>query len=174
MSNLLSTPSEPPCSGEESIGNDQPTLTQCEMAKEAEEVEKKMTRSEAFRTFRPAVYFGILFSAACVMEGFDIVQTTGLFALQRFRDEYGVPVVVIKPDGSAVEEYEISAPWQLGITSGMMVGEIVGILLNGYLTERLGYKKTFLTSLIAITSFILVLFCANSLPLFLIGMTICG
>lgn len=51
----------------------------------------------------------------------------------------------------------------------MNVGQIIGLFINGFVSERFGYRKTMLGSLLATTLAIFVLFFAPSKPVLLIG-----
>lgn len=67
------------------------------------------------------------------MEGFDIVLINNFYALPQFAQRYGVEL----QDG-----WSITAAWQAGLTNGANVGEIIGLCINGWASERFGYKKT--------------------------------
>lgn len=51
----------------------------------------------------------------------------------------------------------------------MNVGQIIGLFINGVVSERFGYRKTMLASLLATTLAIFILFFAPSKPVLLIG-----
>jgi len=38
--------------------------------------------------------------------------------------------------------YQIPARWQAGLSNGANVGEIIGLFLNGWISERFGYRYT--------------------------------
>lgn len=67
------------------------------------------------------------------MEGFDIVLINNFYALPQFAQRYGVEL-----EGG----WSITAAWQAGLTNGANVGEIIGLCINGWASERFGYKKT--------------------------------
>ncbi len=88
-----------------------------------------------------------------------------LFALPEFTKKYGSPV------GSG---YRISAPWQTGLNNAARVGEILGLLLNGWLAERFGFKKTMIGTLTVLIGFIFIRSSRKNLPTLLVGDILMG
>lgn len=72
------------------------------------------------------------------MEGFDVVLINNFYALPQFAEKYGS----LTKEG----KYSISAQWQAGLSNGAQVGEIIGLALNGWSSERFGYKKTMIAA----------------------------
>jgi SP family general alpha glucoside:H+ symporter-like MFS transporter len=70
------------------------------------------------------------------MEGFDLVLLSSLFAQPQFQRKYGVQLA----DGS----YTIESRWQIGLNLAVQAGSIIGLLGNGWASERFGYRKTIL------------------------------
>lgn len=77
------------------------------------------------------------------MEGFDVVLLGNFYALPQFQQAYGD----LQPGGG----YQISATWQAGLSNGANVGEIIGLCINGWASERFGYKKTMIAAVSVIT-----------------------
>ncbi|KPI42725.1 General alpha-glucoside permease [Cyphellophora attinorum] len=109
-------------------------------AKLATEEEKSMTVLEALRLYPRAVGWSVLFSTAIAMEE-----------------------KVWSPEHKKPGTYQISAPWQAGLSNGARVGEILGLLLNGYLAERFGMKKTMIGSLILLSGLLFIPFFAQNI-----------
>jgi SP family general alpha glucoside:H+ symporter-like MFS transporter len=105
-------------------------------ANKATQSEQNMTLMQGLRLYPKAVAWSILLSAAIIMEGFDKVLIANLMAVPAFKQRFGQPIA----DGS----YEVTAAWQAGLTNGAYVGEMCGLLLNGIIADRLGYKGTIL------------------------------
>lgn len=70
------------------------------------------------------------------MEGFDLVLISSLFAQPQFQRKYGVPL----NDGTG--NYTIESKWQIALNLAVQAGSIVGLLINGWASERFGYRKT--------------------------------
>lgn len=151
-------------------------------AKQANRKEHALTLKEALRTYPKAVGWSVFVSLACVMEGYgevpspkpdvsllnspkDTAFITSLYAQNAFRRDFGVPY-----DGG----YEITAPWQTGLSMGAKVGIIIGIFLNGYLAEKFGMKRLMLVCYVLICAFTFILVFAKSMTVLLIGEILCG
>jgi SP family general alpha glucoside:H+ symporter-like MFS transporter len=52
---------------------------------------------------------------------------------------------------------------QAGLSDGATAGEILGLSINGTVSELLGYRKTMMVSLVAVSAFVFILFFANNL-----------
>lgn len=137
-------------------------------AKDATHAEKNMIIWQAFRTYPKAVVFSMILSTAIVMEGYDIVLLANFYAFPSFNTRYG------SPTGDPKNPYEIPAAWQAGPSNGAGVGEILGLFINGIVSERYGYRKTMLVSLVAVTAFIFVPFFAKNLIELQMGEILCG
>lgn len=83
------------------------------------------------------------------MEGFDVVLLGSFYALPQFNQKYG-------HYNEAHAAYEISASWQAGLSNGAQVGEIFGLALNGWASERFGYRKTMIVALTCMIAFIFI------------------
>jgi len=64
----------------------------------------------------------------------DGVLMGSFYAYPAFQAKYGQ----LLPDGTV----GLSAPWQAGLSNGVNVGEILGLFVNGIVSERYGYRKT--------------------------------
>ncbi|OXG56143.1 MFS transporter, SP family, general alpha glucoside:H+ symporter, partial [Cryptococcus neoformans MW-RSA1955] len=102
-------------------------------ARQGMESEKALSLRESLRRYPRAVAWSVLLSTSLVMEGFDIILINNFYALPQFVQKYGVEL-----EGG----WTITAAWQAGLTNGVNVGEIIGLCINGWASERFGYKKT--------------------------------
>jgi len=137
-------------------------------AKDATENEKSMSIIQAFRTYPKAVMFSMCLSTAIIMEGYDVVLLANFYAFPTFNKRYGTAT------GNPKTPYQIPAPWQAGLSNGANVGEILGLFINGIVSERYGYRKTMIVSLIAVCGFIFIPFFAKDLIDLEIGEILCG
>lgn len=135
-------------------------------ASKATHSEQNMSLLQGLRLYPKAVAWSVLLSAAIIMEGFDKVLIANLMAVPAFKEKFGSQL----PDGS----FEVTAAWQAGLTNGAFVGEFLGLLLNGYIADRLGYKKTMLGALFAVNLFIFIVFFAQNIVMLLVGLMLCG
>jgi SP family general alpha glucoside:H+ symporter-like MFS transporter len=95
------------------------------------------------------------------------VLLANFYAFPSFNAKYG------SPTGDPTSPYQIPAPWQAGLSNGAGVGEILGLFINGIVSERYGYRKTMIVSLIAVIGFIFIPFFAKNLIDLEIGEILC-
>lgn len=100
------------------------------------------------------------------MEGFDKVLINNLFAYEPFQKAFGVQLA----DGT----YQLTAAWQSALSNGALIGEILGLLVNGIAAEKFGYRKTMITALGLVIAFIFVVFFAQNTITLLVGQILCG
>lgn len=124
-------------------------------AEDATNREHELTLLQAIKLYPKAVIWSIAMSAALVMDGYDGKLIAGFFAQPAFRKAYGD----MQPNGS----YGISASWQAALINGNNVGQLIGLLLAGYLSEAVGFRKTMAIGLVIMPPFILMQFLAPSL-----------
>ncbi|ORY88477.1 general substrate transporter [Leucosporidium creatinivorum] len=136
-------------------------------ARDASDLESNMTLREALRCYPKAVFWSLCLSTAIVMEGFDVVLLGSFYALPTFVRDYGE----LQPDGT----YNISSAWQAGLSNAVQVGSIIGLLINGWASDRFGYKKTMIAALFAMILTILVPVLSNGrIEVLLVGEFLMG
>lgn len=62
----------------------------------------------------------------------------------------------------------------LTTTKGVIVGEIIGLFLNGWISEYLGYRYTVIGCLALITGFTAIFFTAQTVVHLLVAEILCG
>lgn len=95
------------------------------------------------------------------MEGYDVVLLGSFYALPQFNQKYGH----LSSDGT----YVISASWQAGLSNGAQVGEIIGLAINGWASERFGYRLTMIAALSMMICAIFLPFFAHNIETLLAG-----
>lgn len=70
--------------------------------------------------------------------------------------------------------YQVSAPWQSGLSNGANVGEIIGLFINGFVSERFGYRYTVMTCLVLIIGFTAIFFTAPTVVELEVAEILCG
>lgn len=108
--------------------------------KAATQAEHKMTFLRGLRLYPKAIAWSALLSATIIMEGYDTTLIGNFLAFPVFRKNYGHLV--------AGHGYQISPSWQTALPNGALTGEILGLCVNGIVTERFGYKKTVIVALV--------------------------
>ncbi|EOA84003.1 hypothetical protein ACJQWK_00737 [Exserohilum turcicum] len=129
--------------------------------------EHNMTVRQSLRFWWKAIIFSFIISLCVVMEGYDTSLMNKFFAFQPFCDRFGDQV---DAQGTRI----VSSRWQTIILNGTQVGCILGLILNGYVTEWIGYKKTMIGSMLFMTGAVFIPFFSTGLEMFLVGGIIQG
>ncbi|KAL7788953.1 general substrate transporter [Trichoderma ceciliae] len=135
-------------------------------AQDANAQEHDLTFFQALSLYPKGVFWSIVMSTAVVMEGYDTKLIGTLFAQPTFQQKFGQEV---KP-GS----FQITAPWQTGLSNGSTVGQLLGLLLAGYVSEKFGFRKTMLAGLMIVIGFIFITFFTPGLVVLEIGQILFG
>jgi SP family general alpha glucoside:H+ symporter-like MFS transporter len=101
-------------------------------AKLATDKEHRMTLLQGIKLYPKAVFWSVLISTCIVMEGYDISLINNFYAFETFNRKYGVEI--------APGKFQVPAAWQAGLSNGANVGEIIGLFINGFVSERFGYR----------------------------------
>src|SRR5438045_36096 len=118
------------------------------------EKEQKMTLMQGIRLYPKAVAWSVLISTCIAMEGYDVSLVNNFYAFPQFNRKYGEQL----PDGT----WQVPAPWQAGLSNGANVGEIIGLMINGYVSQRFGYRYTVMSCLTLIIAFTAIFFTAQN------------
>lgn len=132
----------------------------------AAEHEREVTFLKSLKLYPAAIGWSVLLSTAIIMEGYDMKLIGSLNAQPAFKRRYGEQL----PDG----KYEIPASWQAGLSNGASVGSLIGLYLNGHISERIGFKKTMLGALALMTATIFIPFFAPSIEVLQVGQVMQG
>lgn len=130
-------------------------------AKEAHFLEHNMSIRDALKLYPSAVLWSMLLSTSIIMEGYDVVLLGSFYGFPAFNKKYGQ----LMSNG----KYEVTSSWQSGLSNGAQIGEIIGLFINGIVSERYGYKKTMIVSLSFMIAFIFIPFFSQNLVTLLMG-----
>ena len=136
-----------------------------ERARDATRTEHTLTVKDAFRLYRPAIGWSLLFSLGVIMAGFDPQIISTLAAIPQFQKDFGDPF-----NGS----YLIPAKWQSAFNLGVPVGQVVGSFCAGYPLERIGRRWTLAVCCIISCLAVAVQFSAQKKPQLLVAELING
>jgi SP family general alpha glucoside:H+ symporter-like MFS transporter len=136
-------------------------------AKLATEAEHNLGLWQGIKTYRKAVFWSVAVSASIIMEGYDVTLINSFYAYPAFQKKYGTY------HGGTVG-WQLSGPWQAGISDIQAVGNLIGALANGYFTHKYGHRKVMMVNLALMTGFIFITFFAPSAPVLLVGALLCS
>ncbi|KAK4555757.1 hypothetical protein LTR86_006977 [Recurvomyces mirabilis] len=125
---------------------------------DAEDVTRKeheLTFWAGIKLYPRAVAWSMTMSTTLVMDGYDFKLIGSLFAQPQFAKAYGQ----IQANG----KYQIPAAWQTGLNNGSNVGQMIGLLIAGFIVDRLGFRKTMISALCIVPCLIFLQFFAKSL-----------
>ncbi|RFU36206.1 hypothetical protein B7463_g84, partial [Scytalidium lignicola] len=148
----------------ENIGQNEDISTAAALATEEEH---SLSFWQAVCKYPHAVFWAIAMSFTIVMEGYDTILIGSFFAYPQFKKAYGTWY----PD---LHDYVISAKWQNAIGAAAASGQVVGLLLNGLVTERFGHRRVIIGYLISLTAFIFIVFFAPNAGVLVVGQVLCG
>lgn len=135
-------------------------------AKRATDNEHSMTLLQGIKLYPKAVAWSVLISTCIAMEGYDVSLLSNFYAFPAFNRKYGEML----PDGS----YQVPARWQAGLSNGANVGEIIGLFINGFVSERFGYRYTVMVCLVLVIAFTAIFFTAPSVEVLQVAEVLCG
>jgi len=132
-------------------------------AKAGADNEKRMGFRESLRLYPMGAFFSFGLSLAVVMEGYDTWLLGSLWAQPAFAQKFGTAHTV-----GGVTTYNVSASWQnLFTLTG--VAQMIGLFINGILSERIGYRYTMMIALFSITCTLFITFFAVNIKMLLAG-----
>ncbi|GAB7362230.1 hypothetical protein MBLNU230_g2255t1 [Neophaeotheca triangularis] len=127
---------------------------------EAENAEHRLGVIDAVKAYPMASLWAFIMSCTIIMESYCVFLMGAFVALPAFEDDFG-----IFHEGD--QRMVIETKWQSALQMGGPVGAIIGVVLSGPLTSRIGYRWSVIVALMALNAFIFVFYFANSLPVML-------
>ncbi|KAF5011296.1 hypothetical protein FDECE_2596 [Fusarium decemcellulare] len=156
------TPAEPRLDADPSKAH----ATVVDHARSAAHKEQNMTLMQGIKLYPKAIAWSLFISTCIVMEGYDISLVNNFYAFPQFNRKYGK----LTSNG----DYQVSAAWQSGLSNGANCGSIIGLFINGWASERFGYRKTIMACLVWLSAFITLFFTANNVQTLLAAEILCG
>lgn len=136
-------------------------------AKLASDEEHETTLWQGLKHNRKAAFWSVVLSTTIIMEGYDVGLIYQFFGYPSFAKQFG-------HWDKTSKSYQVSGPWQAGLSNGANCGIIIGGFLNGWLSQRFGYKRVCLAALFFMNWFIFIPFFADSAQVLLVGQILCG
>lgn len=159
------------------MGHDEPELAHHERPSEkwvdtagaqtAFTAERSETFIGSIKKNKRAVMWSLILSTAIIMEGYDTSLLPSFYGYPSFQKHYGE----YYPD---IDGYQLSGPWQAGLSNGVNVGVIFGGFINGWASNRFGYKKTMTVAMTFMAAALFVVFFSPNVVVLLVGEILCG
>ncbi|KAF3931573.1 hypothetical protein ABW19_dt0209003 [Dactylella cylindrospora] len=137
-----------------------------EGARQATATEHSFSFLQAIKTYKRAAIWSVLISTTVIMEGYDVTLLGSFFGYPEFQKKYGY---LTENDG-----WQLDADWMSGLNVIAAVGNIIGAMLNGYLTAKYGHRIVLIGSLALLTAFIFIVFFAQSIEVMFVGTLFCN
>ncbi|KAI5304861.1 hypothetical protein KEM56_005798 [Ascosphaera pollenicola] len=134
-------------------------------AQAANDGEHNVTIKQAMLDYRYALFWSLLVSMSIIMEGYSQNLINNFFGYDPYAREFGE-----FRDG----QYVIPGPWQSALSCGGQIGAIIGVLVNGIIMKRFGYKKSFILGLIFMNAIIFITFFTKTLGGQMAGQVLIG
>ena len=131
-----------------------------------EEADQHTTLWKSLKAYPKAAAWSILLSTSIIMEGYDGSLISSFFAFPQFTQKYGEQL----PSG----EFELSMVWQNLLLNSSILGTLLGLALNGYLCDHVGYKKTFAFFMTIMTVAVFPQFFAPDVRILTFSQWLCG
>ncbi|KAH6952934.1 general substrate transporter [Fusarium avenaceum] len=129
---------------------------------DAENQEHNMTVLEAVRAYPAASFWAVNMSCTIIMEAYCLFLIGNFIALPAFAQRYGIY-------SDKDEKWVIETKWQSALQVIGPVGAIIGVVIAGPITSRIGYRWATILGLMLLNAFIFIFYFANSLPVILIS-----
>ncbi|KAJ7101255.1 maltose permease [Mycena belliarum] len=136
-------------------------------AAQADYAEHHMGIRDALRIHKKAIMWSMVLSAALIMEGYDVVVIASFYGQPAFLRRFGV----LNPDSGL---NIIPAPWQSGLGNGSSAGGIIGLIINGWASERFGPRRTYIVAMLGMIISIFGPVFSQSLKALVASEVVCG
>ncbi|GAB7366570.1 hypothetical protein MBLNU230_g8556t1 [Neophaeotheca triangularis] len=140
-----------------------------QFAQDSDAADRSLTIMQACKKYKKAVTWALLLSTALIMEGYDIVIITSFYGQSQFQQTFGVP----DPDGEP-GDYIITPHWQTVLSNAALLGQLTGLLVNGWSQDRFGCRRTYMFFMGWMFCAVFIIFFAPSLEVLAFGEAMCG
>ncbi|KAF2164399.1 hypothetical protein M409DRAFT_56668 [Zasmidium cellare ATCC 36951] len=121
----------------------------------------------AVQRYPGAVFWSFIMSMSVIMIGYDTSLIANFFAYPSFKRKYGQWY----PEDN---DYEITGPWMIGLSNAISAGEIIGLIINGFVLERFGHRRVMIVSLAVLSGCIAVMVFAPTIAILCVGQVLMG
>ncbi len=146
----------------EKIGNN----VTAEMAQAGTQIEHDTSILQTLRLYWKGAFWSVFVSLSVVMRGYDTAIIGQFFALPAFQAKFGEP---LPGHGN-----QVTTKWQIALSLGAPIGQIVGSSIVSFPLERFGRRKTFAAALTITAILNFMQFFATSIQVLTGAEFLCG
>ncbi|KAJ5618428.1 MFS maltose permease [Penicillium herquei] len=132
----------------------------------ATEREQSMTLLEALKLYAKAVLWSMIVSSTLIMESYSLAIVNIMSASPVFNAKFGTE--------TAHGYWTISQAWWIVLTNAPRIGAIIGLLITGQISERLGCRRTMTGALLALCLILFLFFTAVNIQMILAAQVLSG
>ncbi|KAL2111627.1 hypothetical protein VUR80DRAFT_9700 [Thermomyces stellatus] len=147
--------------------NDPRVVELIHRAQESDAEDRKLTVRQALGKYKKAVFWAMILSTSLIMEGYDLALINSFYGQTQFRSRFGV-------HDPATNTKQITPEWQSGLTNSAVVGQLAGLVINGYCQDRFGSRRTYMFFMAWMALAIFVPVFTPSLDVLAFGEALCG
>ncbi|KAH8658977.1 general substrate transporter [Ilyonectria robusta] len=147
--------------------NDAHTIELINAAQESDAADRRLTVRQALKKYKKAVFWALFLSTSLIMEGYDLVIITSFYGQTQFRERFGVYDEI-------TGRKQITPAWQSSLSNSSLVGQLAGLMVNGYFQDRFGARMTMMIFMGWMAAVIAIPCFAPSLPILAWGEAMCG
>lgn len=136
-------------------------------AQESDAADRLLTVRQALKKYKKAVFWAMFLSTSLIMEGYDLVIINSFYGQTQFQNRFGVY-------DSTTKAKIIPAAWQSGLSNSALVGQLAGLIVNAYLQDRWGCRRTMMAFMVWMAIMIFIPVFAPSLSVLAWGEAMCG
>ncbi|KAL2843134.1 general substrate transporter [Aspergillus pseudoustus] len=128
-----------------------------------------MSIRKGCRLYPRAILWSALLSLTIVLEGYGSILIQNFLIFPEFKEAFGMPMTT-----EPLPKYEISSAWQAGLINAAYAGEIIGLVINGFLTEWFGYHRVMVGSLVCLSLLFFLAVFAINVEMLVAAQVLCG
>ena len=125
------------------------------------QVDAHLSVKEALRYYWKAIFWSFLISNATIMESYDLILNNLLIAYPAFQKSFGEQL----PNGS----WSLDSQWQVALKMSTNIGLTIGVLVNGWLSDRWPPRLLMIGAHILVIAFVFISFFAQRIEVLFVG-----
>ncbi|SPO07770.1 probable MFS alpha-glucoside transporter [Cephalotrichum gorgonifer] len=147
--------------------NDPQVVELISKAQASDAADRNLTVRQALGKYKKAVFWAMILSTSLIMEGYDLALMNSFYGQSQFKSRFGIL-------NHETGLKEISPAWQSGVSNSAVVGQLAGLIINGYCQDKFGSRVTYMFFMVWMAIAIFIPVFAPSLEVLAFGESMCG